>query len=370
MTWNMNLLFYHSTKKLNPKNEAPIYCRITIEGKRAEFSTGIYCSCEEWSSIKRGKISAKKAYLDQIRTNLNSLYLSEAMERSGVSSSSLLQKYRQPKDLSISDLAKKFVANEKSDVDPATQKKYQGYLNNLDLFAGPHSCKSLSDIWPGFQRWLSKKSGVCHQKRHYQFIRSVIDYGRQMGLNIDPLPPIKWPKRSPNEINHLTVTELEAVRSLKLAQERLRKIRDVFILQCETGLSFADLIEFRPNKHLEERKGVSLINMKRTKTSLQLIVPLDPDTVMKLRQFPEGLPVPSNQKYNSYIKEIAMLADIDKRITTHTARRTFAMLQLNSGYSIEAVSRMLGHATTRTTFAHYARVKDDRVIEEFLKLAG
>ena len=114
--------------------------------------------------------------------------------------------------------------------------------------------------------------------------------------------------------------------------------------------------------------------MKREKTSKELSIPVLPKAFKILEKYPnEGLVFPriSNQKYNSYLKEIADLVGIDKRLTTHMARRTFAStVLLYNDVPMEIVSELLGHSSMKITQDSYGKVVQKRIRSEMKRLKG
>jgi site-specific recombinase XerD len=154
-------------------------------------------------------------------------------------------------------------------------------------------------------------------------------------------------------------------------------VRDVFVFCCYTGLSYVDVEKLTPKDISRGLDGEYWIFTERTKTGNSSNIPLLPkalELVAKYQDEPENvnngklLPVISNQKLNAYLKELATICGIDKNITFHMARHTFATtVTLTNGVSIETVSSMLGHKNIRTTQI-YAKVVQRKVSDDMLKL--
>lgn len=172
---------------------------------------------------------------------------------------------------------------------------------------------------------------------------------------------------------YLTKEEIQAIASKKINIERLSQVRDVFLFCCYTGLAYVDVAKLNKDEVSQGVDGELWIFTKRGKTNVPSRVPLLPaavDLLSRYKEYPpcvannKVLPVLSNQKYNSYLKEIADICGIKKNLTTHTARHTFATtITLSNGVPIESVSKMLGHKKIQTT-QHYARVLDIKVSED------
>ena len=169
---------------------------------------------------------------------------------------------------------------------------------------------------------------------------------------------------------YLTEQEIQKILKKKFPTKRLEQVRDVFIFSCFTGLSYIDIKTLKASDICISFDGKPWIMRHRQKTDTPVNVPLlkIPLAILKKYdgQLPKGelLPVLSNQKLNSYLKEIADLCGINKNITFHMSRHTFATMCLNNGVKMENVSKMLGHTNVRTT-QQYAKVLNAEVEKDF-----
>ena len=152
-------------------------------------------------------------------------------------------------------------------------------------------------------------------------------------------------------------------------------MRDIFIFSCYTGLSYVDVCELTPENIRLSFDGNLWIIKKRHKTSVTSNIRLldIPKSILQKYdgKLPNGklLPVISNQKMNDYLKEIATVCGINKKITFHVARHSFATLSISYGVPIESVSKMLGHTNIRTTQI-YAKIIDTKLSEDMDILAN
>jgi integrase len=168
----------------------------------------------------------------------------------------------------------------------------------------------------------------------------------------------------------LSEEEIERLENKVFSMERLNTVKQLFLFSCYTGLAFIDVQKLTPQNVVIGIDGKHWINTHRTKTETASNIPLLPPAMAIINQFKEHpqvihsgrlLPVPSNQKMNAYLKEIADLCEINKPLTFHVARHTFATtITLTNGIPIESVSKMLGHRSLRTT-QHYAKILDKKV---------
>lgn len=186
-------------------------------------------------------------------------------------------------------------------------------------------------------------------------------------------------KMSLNEVvkEYLTKEELEAITEKELEIDRLDQIRDVFIFCCYTGLAYADVQRLTHEDISIGLDGEYWVFIQRKKTGVESNIPLLPAAARLIEKYKDHpvaisngrvLPVLSNQKINSYLKEIGDLCGINKNITFHMARHTFATtITLSNGVSMESVSQMLGHKNIRTTQI-YAKVVKEKVSREMGEL--
>lgn len=175
----------------------------------------------------------------------------------------------------------------------------------------------------------------------------------------------------------LTKEELEIISQKDITVERLALVRDIFIFSCFTGLAYIDVKQLTPTHLVKGIDGQLWINTHRQKTDTSSRIPLLDITrgiIEKYKDHPKSinegtlLPVFTNQHTNAYLKEIADICGINKRLTFHCARHTFATtVTLSNGVPIESVSKMLGHQSIRTT-QHYAKVTDNKVAGDMEKL--
>lgn len=169
--------------------------------------------------------------------------------------------------------------------------------------------------------------------------------------------------------DHLSWEELERIDQAVFTHERLDRARDVFIFACYTALGYAELAALSA-KHIQRSEGGKMFisRMVRRKTGEEVTTPLlirAQKILTKYKEHPEVvvrkklLPVLSNQKYNLALKEIAQYCDIDKELTSHCARRNFAVTVAGeNGLTLEVIARWLSHASTKTTQQYYFQVSE------------
>ena len=194
-------------------------------------------------------------------------------------------------------------------------------------------------------------------------------------LKMDPFVNISY-KLDEVDLDYLDEKELDILINKQFNIERIQQVKDVYIFCCLTGLAFID-VKSLCSQDIIEKENQLWIKKKRQKTKNWCNIPLlEPARMIieKYKNHPECvrkdvlLPVLTNQKMNAYLKEIADLTGIDKNLSTHTARHTFATtVTLGNHVSMEVVSKMLGHSSVKMT-QKYARVVDDLIKKDMQKI--
>jgi site-specific recombinase XerD len=212
----------------------------------------------------------------------------------------------------------------------------------------------------------------CSHNTAMKFIqrfRTIVIYARNSGLiMIDPFSNYKL-KYDRIERGYLNQDEIDKIYTKRFVSQRLEQVRDMFIFSCYTGLSYIDLCGLMPENIRTMFDGNLWIVMKRHKTDVTSNIRLldIPKSILKKYEgkLPNDnlLPVISNQKMNEYLKEITIVCGINKNITFHIARHTFATLSLGYGVPIETVSKMLGHTDIKTTQI-YAKITDRKLSDD------
>jgi len=231
----------------------------------------------------------------------------------------------------------------------------------------------------GFDTYLKRKYEI-HQNtawNYHKHLKRVFNLAISLEY-IEKNPYRKFKvKLEEAHRDFLTLDEIKKLEKKEIDLMRLSIVRDVFLFACYTGLSYADISKLKQN-HIQLRDdGNYWILIHRTKTKTECKIPLFKNSIKileKYKDFPEAilkgrvLPVSSNQKLNSYLKELAEICGIKKNLTMHMARHTFATsITLSNGVPIETVSKMLGHTSLKITQI-YARVLENKISDDMGKL--
>ena len=175
--------------------------------------------------------------------------------------------------------------------------------------------------------------------------------------------------RKEKVVEFLTEEEVERIRKTPLPSESMDRIRDLFLFQCFTALSYCDMAALTPNDYKKNNYGQIYIEKERKKTGVKFLAILFEDAITIAEKYNYQLPIISNQRYNGYLKLIADYCSISKPLHTHIGRHTAACYLLNKGLPLEIVARIMGHASTKIT-KHYAKLLDDTVFKSVEKVLG
>ena len=240
-------------------------------------------------------------------------------------------------------------------------KRNDMYLRELNL----HFIQS-------FHTYLIEK-GMCQNSstKHLKLLKKILNLAVSNSyIPFNPFAAYKV-EREPVEIDFLTEEELRKVINFDTPLPRLEKARDMFLFGCFTGLSYIDIKTLTAAHFEKDAEGRIWIKKRRVKTGVLSRIPLLPMAKMILEKYKGSdklLPIQDPADINKYLKDIAILCNINKHITFHTSRHTFAStVTLANNISLEVVSKMLGHTNTRMT-AHYAKLVDESIAKQMDKL--
>jgi site-specific recombinase XerD len=368
-----------------------VYLRLTVNRQRNETGTAQFVDPAHWDH-KIGRIKGKNeaaksvnAYLDILQ---NKLYQAH---------SELLQG---DVPITVELLRNKFTGrDERSRNLIAIVKLYHqtmGKLVGVDYVqATVNKFESTLDHLTAFIKWKYNLSDISLSQLKYEFITDFEFYlktEKRIGNNtvakhiqntnrvINDCVDKGWCKMNPfvnfsvkttvKDREFLSEEELETMIHKHITVERIAVVRDMFVFSCYTGLSYVDIANLTANNIVIGIDKERWIHTTRQKTATASHIPLLPqplEIIDKYKDHPKVinsgklLPVFSNQRMNSYLKEIADICGIHKVLTFHIARHTFATtITLNNDVPIESVSKMLGHKKLQTT-QHYAKILDKKV---------
>ena len=388
------LFWIYSQRAKN--NLAVIYTRITINGRKLNISLKRKVHVKLWDPKKQrvsGKSSNSKEvnqFLDQEHSKLFQCYQELRVEGKVLSPESIKTRYFGDTEhhFSLEDLFKYHNENMFSKLKHNTSRLYitsQNYIRKFikkEYGRKDFYLKELDYSFViKFENYLRAVRPRHYQKnlqhnavmKHIQRLRKMVTLAFHLEwIDRDPFVKFK-PHLIHKERGFLTTEELDKIENVQLEIPRLKKVRDLFIFSCYTGVSYADLMVLTPqNLVIGIDKKLWLIT-RREKNGNQVKLPLLSKAITLVEDYKSDqncllnnslLPQISNQKVNSYLKEIGEMCKIEKNLTFHLARHTFATtVALTNGVPIETVSKILGHKKLSTTQI-YAKVIERKVSED------
>lgn len=394
MNKTFNLLFFIKKNKIRTNGTAPIYLRITVDGKVAEIAAKRYIDPKKWDNKSQKAVGNSQeaktlnSYLKTLEQQVYDFHYLMLKEEDFVTAESLKSKLLGT-DVTTRMLIPIFQDhNDKvealigQDFAPGTLERYktslkhtQEFLNwkykisDIDITKIDHAFIMDYDFWLRSVRKCANNTAVKYIKNFKKIMRLCMANG---WLSKDPFLGYKA-KIKEVERPYLTKEEIQAIYDKEFASDRLSQVRDIFLFSCYTGFAYVDvkkLSKSHINIGIDGEKWI-FTNRQKTGTSTRVpVLPLAQELILKYQDHPECVnlnvlfPVLSNQKMNSYLKEIANVCGINKELTFHIARHTFATtVTLSNGVPIESVSKMLGHKNIKTT-QHYAKILDKKVSED------
>lgn len=396
MRSTFRVLFFLKRDKQKNNGNVPLFCRITIDKKEARFGMKFDVNPATWS-VKAGRAIGRtsevvelNSIIDQTKTALFNIYNDILLSEVNVTAEKVKNRFLgiSTKEHNLlehfvrhNEDVKKLIGISKS---KATYQKYEVTKKHLTNFIKEKynlsdiSFKEINHLFlTDFEVYLLTSCG-CNSNttaKFMQFFKRIVIIAKNNGwIKTDPFANYKIRIKKVDR-GYLSQEEVEAIMAKEFSTKRLEQVRDIFIFSCFSGLAYIDVKKLRKENIRTSFDGNLWIIGKREKTDVSFSIPLldVPKKILEKYEdtLPENriLPVPSNQKMNAYLKEIGALCGIDKEISFHLARHTFATLTLSKGVSIESVSKMLGHTNIRTTQI-YARITDSKISHDMNAFAG
>ena len=398
MNAKISVLFYAKKSKTKSNLRVPIYLRITVNGKRAEFSTGKDVEISKWSSAQnrlKGNSEEARAinkYLDILKSNVLVLENKLALSRESfdaidiknlLTGANTTERYLIPIFEEHNSKIEKLLGKEYA---PATLKNFKTCLAHLKEFLWKFHKKSDIDIQKlepsflnDFDFFLRAKSNINNNSavKHTKNLSKILKLCYQNNWIEKDLVIFYKGKFQEVNVNFLTEEEIRTIKNKDFIGKGLNLVRDIFIFSCYTGLAYIDIFNLTKEQITidVDRNFWIMTNRQKTGTNSNIpLLPIAEEIIRKYENHPlvsnsgKLLPVYSNQKVKEYLKTIADNCNINKKLTFHCARHTFATtVTLSNNVSMESVSKMLGHKSIKTT-QHYAKILDKKVSEDMSNL--
>ncbi|MBB6333000.1 site-specific recombinase XerD [Chryseobacterium sediminis] len=392
----IKILFVLDKSKSNSKGLAPLKCRITYMGERKPFATGLFINPQNWDN-KQQKVKPPNSENETINTQLSLiknkinqafLFLQVNEEEFDVEDVFLQYKGNPPKKNKTilqlfqehNDRIEKLIGKEYSIATLWKFKQAKELLKDFIKYSfnkGDYHFKDLDlKFIQDYEFFLKaeKSLALATTNKMIQRFRKIVKLAiSQDIIQKEPFTSYKV-KHIKKEITYLTREELAKIEEYQFKAERLQIVADMFVFCCYTGLAYNEMVNLEKSHIIIGFDGNEWINMIRGKTQHLLSIPLLSRGKKIIEKYDyvdekKALPKFSNQKFNAYLKEIADIVGLDKRLTHHLARRTFATtVLLYNDVPMEIVSELLGHSKITITQEHYAKVVKSKVAEQMNKL--
>lgn len=396
MKSNVKVTFWLSKSKKNSQNLVPIYLRVSYDYANFTKATGNWVRLHDWDKTQM-RVRGNSLEVDTINTQLEGLKIKVIQIANQLS---LLGK-----PFNVHTIRKRLEGNESSQISlmrvcneqiremeklkgksyaPATIIKYKNTVLRLNQFVKYKYKRSDVFLYELNYYFITEFEGYLKHKfdnstttcyKHYQRFSRMIRNAMHKGY-LEKYPFENYKIRMPKKrIQYLTQEEIDRIEQKDFKVERLNVIRDIFIFCCYTGLAYAEVEALCPDNITTGMDGEPWLSIHRKKTDKHYQVPLFPIALELLEKYSNHprclkkdrcLPVPSNVKYNAYLKEIGDMAEIpkDKPLVSHLARKTFACtIGLANGMNIGVLSKILGHASIQVTLDSYATVIDSLMLQ-------
>ena len=397
---SFRVLFFLKKTKLLKNGEASVCMRITVNGTRVENNIRKSIDPALWSQAKetaRGKSRRAcdlNTYIEEARIKLYQIFC-ELEQQNRPVTAHLLQEFffgqEKPEEVRTllgtmqehNDQCRALVG---TDYALITVRRYESCRRYLaELIRQRYGKEDLplaevnGELVRAFAFYLKTEKG-CQQNtviRYMKCLKKITNLARANDwMAKDPFLGIRFHEKEVVR-EFLTMDELQTIYRKEFPLERLTLVRDVFIFAAFTGLAFIDVQQLAPEHIVRDNNGNLWIRKPRQKTKNMCNIPLLDIPQEILRKYADHptcrkkgvlLPVPCNQKMNSYLKEIADICMIRKNLTTHLARHSYATsVCLPNGVSLENVAKMLGHSNIKMT-QHYARVLDSSILRDMMQV--
>lgn len=379
LSLNMPTINFFIRSNNDKSKSSVLYCRVRVNNSVCEFSLKEKIDKRYWNQKSNMYKSANKdvnKYIENLIDNVRYRLKTKAIfSNENLSAKQLVEAFNnQQQSVKLVDICQKYIeyAEKNKVVSAGTLKNYNVKLKNLIEFCQhtntkftaeqftlkvaqsfiEHFCKSknTNNITSANRNVLFYKQSCIYYRKHIKAIKSeIFDFECEKDKTKAPV--------------FLNENELHQVKSIIFTSTYLSRIRDLFIFQCYTGISYCDLWG---KWEIKKEEFGTIITGTRAKNGQTFWIPIESNIPLNiLEKYGNELPKYENQVYNRILKEIGMICGIEKRITTHVARKTFATLMDAQGWTRETVSKMLGHKSVKTTELYYLGESFARLENEY-----
>ena len=367
-----NVSFYCRESKKNKDGTAPIEISLIINGKRCY----VQLPRKEAPATFKREINSKKDndlkdYLRSVRVRLNEIETAFLRDGQALTAESLRDYFKTGGYViyTVGELFDDFMRilakRVNVDLKPKTYRKYEIARDKFYKILPPtEPVTSITHaVIMDYQASMNQYLDYVTTNGYCQRVKTVVQFGIDNGrLKVNPFSGIKL-RKGEKSVQFLTEEEVDKIRTTDFRNESLNRIRDLFVFQAASGLSYTDMAKLKPEDVQRAPNGQYYIHDKRNKTGVYYTAVILDEGVEVLKRYNFRLPIISNHKVNTYLKAIRDICGIDKPIFSHVARHTYATRCLNRGIRLEVVAKLLGHSTTKIT-QHYAKLLQKSILAE------
>jgi site-specific recombinase XerD len=393
---NFRVSFFLKKTKLLKSGEASVSMRITVDGQRVENNIRKSILPNLWDQSKeRAKGTSKTAidlnrFIEEARIKIHQIITELQQNGEEITPVVVQQRFygigqvrKQERTIlqviqEHNEEAEKLIGK---DFVKITVRRYESMKRYLcEMIKEKYDVPDLplsdfnGEVIRAYEVYLKTEKDLCQNTliRYMKALKKITNRCiANDWIHKDPFAGIKF-REEPTDPEFLTIEEVNRIYECEPGSRRLEVVRDMFLMSAFTGLAFTDVSQLTEEHIVTDNEGNKWIRKPRQKTRQMSNIPLldiPLEIIEKYRGDKKAakkgvlLPIPSNQVMNRYLKEIATICKIDKYLTNHVARHTYATVCLSQGVSLKNVSKMLGHASVKMT-ERYARVLDSSILRD------
>lgn len=345
-------------KRATAQKEGSIELELYYDGSRRYTVCGVKVLPKHWSEKKKrvvGRVDSSDLNImientfNKIKDTIRQIML-EGKDFCWAEYDALTSDPKGIRDNFIKFVEKR--VEERQDIVEGTRRNHRKFLKVLKEFGQIRTFGNISKInIMKFDDWIRKRRDYTQSTIHtyHKSMKVYINEALRLGhISANPYDTIKIDRGKSKLRKYLLKEELQKIEDVSLPNDSLTKVRDLFIFQCYTGLAYADLSAFDFRK-VTKRNGKFILHDQRVKSGEDFYIVILPKAIEILKKYEYKLPLISNAQYNLRIKAVAAIAGVEKSLTSHMGRHTFASMCINSGVPIEVLAKMLGHSNISTT---------------------
>lgn len=372
----ISFAFYCRESKTNKNGQAPVELSVIVNGKRHYLNLSLKCDPKEFNRKRRPQII--EDYLTATRQNINTYLVEMAQQGKAVTADALAAIIRTGgvHTYTIADLFADYekILEKRIGVDMDINH-FRKYTLVKDMFfqvvdkTREANTVCNADVLK-FKAYIAGKLTESTQAGYMSRLKAYIRFGMaNQKITTNPFEGVKI-KRVEKPVVTIEKADIETIIAKAMPNERLNRVKELFLFSCGSGLAFADVCSLSPADFTEQDGKVCIFKARR-KTGIKFYSVLLPFAAEIARKYSFDMSclMLSNQKCNAYLKEIQTICDITSvdSLHFHLARHYYATNAINSGIPLEVVSKLVGHSNIKQT-QHYAKLMESTIISEVSKV--